>query len=534
MTGADGLHGETQKEGLVMKNWRAVAFVAVLFMSVFLSGCGGSDEPILTMPPGSPMPPASKSSRMTVDVYWDATVSMKGFTTLAAGNIYRELPSLLDELGGSLGEARFFRFGEKVTPVEGRAHLRFREPDCYNELITSFGNVLDEADPKNLSIVITDLFENDSDWSNVTQKLREKYFSQHLAVAIIGIKNSFNGDIYDVGINAAHFSYDSADNPARYRPFYLFLMGSEPQVRTFLDYWKAKMPSDEIKYVVFSEHLATYTADMKNIPQENLVGNSELKKADSRLKEVVVVKREKKAKFTLRGNLKQNDDYCRLVNKNLDNASVKVFAWADTAVKGETLETNKENVEETKDDESSWTDKISAWFGKDEETEKDTPDNKNDKVDNKENVEETKDDESSWTDKIFAWFGKDEETENAEDGKKNGWQEQESKGAEAHFYWDDAVAENNCTLELTFHPGVTLPLGRIGLLQVSVVPPRESLQLPEWISEWDMGNIDVTPEQFDGSKTVNLERIASSLKDSLLLAAHPTLAELYLVIDGRR
>ena len=163
--------------------------MVVLFMTVVLSGCGDSDEPTLTMPPGSPVPPEPKPDQMTVDVYWDATVSMQGFTTLAAGNVYRTLPDMLNELGGSLGEARFFRFGEQVKLLEGRDYLCFRDQDCYTEKITFFGNVLDAAEPNNLSVVITDLFESDADWSNVTQKLREKYFSQHLAVAIILRRN---------------------------------------------------------------------------------------------------------------------------------------------------------------------------------------------------------------------------------------------------------------------------------------------------------------------------------------------------------
>ena len=485
-----------------MKNCRAVAMAVVLFMTVALSGCGGSDGPILTMPPGSQVPPGSKPDQMTVDVYWDATVSMKGFTTLAVGNVYRTLPDMLGELGGSLGKARFFRFGKQVTPIEGRNYLRFRDQDCYTEEITSFGNVLDEADPNHLSVVITDLFEDKADWSNVTQKLREKYFSQHLAVAIIGIKNSFYGEIFDVGLNATKFNYNSGDDPVRFRPFYLFLMGSEPQVRTFIERWKEKMPSENIKYVVFSEYLATYVADMQNTTRENLFGDGQLMKADSRLQEVGVADRDKEAKFTLRGKLKKND-YCCLVNKNLvGEHPVKVFAWVDTIVKGESVDNDKAGE---KDEENGLLDKISTWFGKDEDAEKDATDNKGENVNS---------DKAS---------------------EKGEWQEQDSKGARATFIWSKDTDENgnNCTLELTFQPGITLPWGQIGLIQVQVVPSRENLQLPEWILEWDMGDIDVALEQFDGAKTVNLERIASSLKDSLMATAHPTIAELYLVIDGR-
>ena len=525
-----------------MKNCRAVAMAVVLFMTVALSGCGGSDGPILTMPPGSQVPPGQKPAQMTVDVYWDATVSMKGFTTLAVGNVYRTLPDMLGELGGSLGKARFFRFGKQVTPIEGRNYLRFRDQDCYTEEITSFGNVLDEADPNHLSVVITDLFEDKADWSNVTQKLREKYFSQHLAVAIIGIKNSFYGEIFDVGLNATKFNYNSGDDPVRFRPFYLFLMGSEPQVRTFIERWKEKMPSENIKYVVFSEYFATYVADIQNTTRENLFGDGQLMKADSRLQEVGVADRDKEAKFTLRGKLKKND-YCCLVNKNLvGEHPVKVFAWVDTIVKGESVDNDKAGE---KDEENGLLDKISAWFSKDKDAEKDATDDKGESVNNDKAGE--KDEENGLLDKISTWFGKDEDAEkDATDNKgenvnsdkaseKGEWQEQDSKGARATFIWSKDTDENgnNCTLELTFQPGITLPWGQIGLIQVQVVPSRENLQLPEWILEWDMGDIDVALEQFDGAKTVNLERIASSLKDSLMATAHPTIAELYLVIDGR-
>lgn len=466
-----------------MERCRAMAVAVMLFMTVALSGCVDSDEPTLTMPHSSQLPPESKPAQMTVDIYWDATVSMQGFTTLAAGNIYRTLPDTLGELCGSLGETHFFRFGEQVTPIEGRDYLRFRDQACYTERITSFGNVLDATDSSHLSIVITDLFEDNADWSNVTQKLREKYFSQHLTVAIIGIKNSFYGEIFDVGLNATNFSYNSGNDPLRFRPFYLFLMGSESQVRTFMERWKEKIPSTNTKYVVFSEYLATYVADTQKIIKENLVSDGNLKKADSRLQEVHVVKSDKEAKFTIRGKLKKND-YCCLVNKNIEKSpQVKVFAWK----------------EEEKYEEVGLIDKVSAWFDKDEDAEKNANSNNYTEVEN------------------------------------GGWQEQKIRGVTASFLWSEDVDEdgNNCTLKLTFQPRVTLPWGQIALLQMQVVPSRENLQLPEWISEWDMGDIDATPEQFDGAKTINLTRIASSLKDSLVANAHPAIAELYLVIDER-
>lgn len=432
-----------------LKNCQAIALAAILLFAVALSGCL-PDKDTLPMPPGSSPVPTPMPDQITVDVYWDATVSMKGFTTLAAGNVYRTLPDTLGDLSSSLGEVRFFRFGEQVVPVEGREHRRFSNPEYYTELVTSFGTVLDEADPEHLSIVITDLFESDADWSNVTQKLREKYFSKHLAVAIIGIKNSFNGDIFDVGLNAAKFSYDSGDDPARFRPFYLFLMGSEPQLQAFLEQWeRQQVPASEMKCVVFSEHFASYAADMKNSVKDNLLEDRKLSKADDRLKEMVVSDKSKDVKFKLPGKFQPYPNACSLVIDKLEKR-VKIFAW--------------EKSEDT-------------------------------------------------------------------DGT---WKQHDAKGVNLSFALRNADENgNNCDMELTFSPNSTLPLGRIGLVQVQIVPSRQSVDLPIWISEWDMGNIDIAPEKFDGSKTVNLQHIAASLKDSLLAVAQPTIAELYLVIDGR-
>ena len=429
-----------------MRILRATIIAATVFFLAALSGCDilePATEP-LSMPPGSystslePLPTA-----MTVDVYWDATISMQGFTTLAAGNFYRTLPDTLSDMSSFLGDVRFFRFGAQVTPLERKDYRRLSMPEDYTETITSFGNVVDGADPAHLSVVVTDLFESDADWSNVTQKLREKYFSQHLSVAIIGVKNSFNGEIFDVGLNASAFQYDSGADPSKFRPFYLFLMGSEPQIRAFLERWKEqRLPSNEMRYVVFSEHFtenagALRVADAK--VSKNLFISTELSRSDERLQEIGISNPNAEVQLVLPFKPQPYPDACTL-NPNALERQIKVFAWNDD----------------------------------------------------------------------------------------NTWQEQPLNDGSVSVSFDD-----NLDLNLAFKAAGALPLGRIGLLQVRLIPTRRSVELPQWLSDWDMGYIDAAPEQFDGSKTVNLQRIAASLKESLLVAAQPTIADLYLVVDGR-
>ena len=231
---------------------------------MFLSGCA---DKVQTMPPlpGTLPNALTAPEKLDTDIYFDATVSMRGFTTLSAGNVYLTLPDLLGDLCGAAGDVKFYSFGEQIHALDGRSHRQFATPEVYTEAITAVANVVDAADTSHLSIIVTDLFESDSDWSNVTQKLRDKFFANHLAVAVVGIRNPFNGEIFDVGLNAAKFSYNSWDDPNRYRPFYLLIMGRDDAVKTFLRKFNERqtLPNDT-GYLLLSENLTETASDFSN------------------------------------------------------------------------------------------------------------------------------------------------------------------------------------------------------------------------------------------------------------------------------
>ena len=169
---------------------------------------------------------------------------------------------------------------QRIHALDGRNYRRFATPDVYTEPITAVANVVDAADTSHLSIVVTDLFESESDWSNVTQKLRDKFFANHLAVAVIGIRNSFYGEIFDVGLNAAKFQYNSTDDPNRYRPFYLLVMGRDDAVKTFLRKFNERqtLPNDT-GYLLLSENLTETASDFSAFTlqeQENFYSDDTL------------------------------------------------------------------------------------------------------------------------------------------------------------------------------------------------------------------------------------------------------------------
>ena len=254
--------------------------------ALMMIGCGNQVQTVPPLP--GTLPTALTAQKVDTDIYFDATVSMRGFTTLAAGNVYLTLPDLLGDLCGSLGAVNFFSFGEQIHALDGRSYRQFATPAVYTEPITAVANVVDRADVNHLSIIITDLFESDSDWSNVTQKIREKFFANHMTVAVIGIRNSFSGEIFDVGLEAAKFNYNSADNPDRYRPFYLLVMGRDDIVKNFLRKFNERqtLPNDT-GYLLLSETLTETASDFTTLTtqeQENFYSDDTLG-LDSRVKE---------------------------------------------------------------------------------------------------------------------------------------------------------------------------------------------------------------------------------------------------------
>lgn len=302
-------------------------FLLIICATLLLVGCGNQIQSVPPLP-GTLPSALTAPEKIDTDIYFDATVSMKGFTTLAAGNVYLTLPDLLGDLCGAMGETNFFSFGEQIHPLDRANYRKFTSPDVYTEIITSVANVVDRADPNHLSIIVTDLFESESDWSNVTQKLREKFFANHLAVAVIGIKNSFYGDIFDVGLNAAKFNYNSWDNPDRYRPFYLLIMGRDDFVKNFLRKFNEQqtLPNDT-GYLLLSENLTENPSDFSNFELsdvENFYSDDTLG-LDGRAKEFGLDKFSEAASFMINWQYQPPLGACPLDFSDFDS-EIEIFA----------------------------------------------------------------------------------------------------------------------------------------------------------------------------------------------------------------
>ena len=257
---------------------------------------------------------------------------MKGYTTLAAGNVYRTLPDLLGDLGSSMGDVKFYAFGENFRELSGREYRKFSSSEPYVELITAVHNVIDKADSSHLSVIVTDLFESDADWSNISKKINDKFFANHMAVAVIGIRNSFNGEIFDVGLNAAKFQYDSYDYPYRFRPFYLLVMGQESAVKNFMTKFKERqtLPNDT-GYLLLSEDLSEMSSNFSKMnlqTLENFFIDDRINLADKSVREFKVDNFNDNASFIVKFGYNPPLGACPLDMSEL-KPEIKIFALND-------------------------------------------------------------------------------------------------------------------------------------------------------------------------------------------------------------
>ncbi len=436
----------------MQKNFsKLILFLCLSISTIFLSGCGGDGSKDIAAPDFyTPKSTDSENAKADVDVYFDATISMKGYTTLAAGNVYRTLPDILDAIGTSMGKASFFKFGKEVTPIDNREHKKFSSQEPYIELVTAVHNVVDYANPDHLTVIVTDLFESEADWSNITKKIREKYFANHKAVAVIGVKNSFNGEIFDVGLNAAKFNYNSYDDPNRFRPFYLLILGDEAPVKNFMERFKdVQTLNNNTGYLLLSENLTETTIDfakmaLEEIEMENFFAETKLDIVSKGVREFGIDSFSSPAMFTVNFDYKEPLGACQL---NLDEMTqdVRIFALDYDNGEWQELEENDVKIE------------VAAVEGE----------------------------------------------------------------------------QNKFAAKFSMTPDKSLERGKINFVHAALVPTAKGYQLPQWVRNWNMANVDVAPGNFDGSKTINLIHVLNALKDAVFDTTRPAMIEFNFFVDAR-
>lgn len=158
-----------------------------------------SDKDILS--PKTPRPDA-----ITINIYLDATTSMKGFATNVTG-VYNKF---IDEIESSVAagwkkaEIHFFKFGTKIKEVDrngfkaAKSQPFYAEPGFYEK--TNIDYVIERMDSSQINVVITDLFQDEGDVNSIVLKIKEKCFSKGVYVGILAIKSDYDGMVFDAKV----------------------------------------------------------------------------------------------------------------------------------------------------------------------------------------------------------------------------------------------------------------------------------------------------------------------------------------------
>lgn len=175
---------------------------------------------------------------MAVKVYVDGTASMAGYTNNNAPSVYKDIVKSLEPLFHARWKSNkieFVRFGDSYVPFNGEEFLKFEKKDFYQDKDTRLDNVIKDTDNRNLSIIITDLFQTNQHYTSLSNALESKCFGNQAdrGFAIIGVKSQFKGKIYDVA-NHAPVEYSSEDGKVgTYRPLYMLVIGNDVDVKVF-------------------------------------------------------------------------------------------------------------------------------------------------------------------------------------------------------------------------------------------------------------------------------------------------------------
>lgn len=254
----------------MLKKVLSILFIAVLSMA--LIGCGSKKGDKKPAPPPPPVPSASKdftylekvpvTENMPVKVYLDGTASMAGYTNKNAPSVFKDVMKSLEPIfyaRWKSNKIEFVRFGDSYVPFNGEDFLKFEKEDFYKDIDTRLDNVIKDTDNKNLSIIITDLFQTNQHYTSLSNALETKCFGEQKdrSFAIIGVRSQFKGKIYDVA-NHAPVEYNSTEgNEATYRPLYMLVVGSDADVKVFTYEFQRKFKNAKIS--LFTNEYACYS-----------------------------------------------------------------------------------------------------------------------------------------------------------------------------------------------------------------------------------------------------------------------------------
>ena len=414
------------------------------------------------------------------------TLSMQGFVVPDSTHYTRICSSLESVIvsGWKDETVNFFRFGEKVEPIDRSTYLQagyesfyeqahifrktyieevIRHEEQFVKVRGEAGNTPEDETERNVNdtpedvtegitpkepeeelvIIVTDLFQDDSDITLLIDHLKEKYIKKGREVGLFGLRSQFDGTVYDIGIGeGSSLRYRSnPGDPKTFRPFYLLVLGRHVDIAHYFDRLKANDKLSEAKAIIFSRYLVDrlVTFEGSAIRLDNLISDIFVDDQDSRLKQYEIRRDADPAKITAEMKYNQLPYTMSFDSIAFDEPIAKHAPMGETKICPEAEECLE----------------------------------------------------------VIPMLSKNE---------------------------DDNDSKLSVTFELDSR---SLPGSAVYLYEVTLRPKIDTYQPPDWCLKWDMGI------ERDGSKTLNLVKFVSDLSLVTARTHYPKIAQFHCYIEKR-
>ena len=208
-----------------------LAFSTYLSLLAFAPGCDKRITPP-HVPPPNLLAPVSASAR--VAVYVDASGSIAGYVRQRDASEFIQTMRALRPAIEHGWEFSPYQFSTDISPIS-RFPEDLERADFFRGLQTNIESALAYRDSADVKVVVTDLFESSAYVDTIAKLLEQNCVSKGLALGIIGVKSSFEGRVFGVGIQRTTFRYPFLPAQPVRRPFYILILGKHRDVQRYAE-----------------------------------------------------------------------------------------------------------------------------------------------------------------------------------------------------------------------------------------------------------------------------------------------------------
>ncbi|MBW4533126.1 MAG: hypothetical protein KME09_04240 [Pleurocapsa minor HA4230-MV1] len=224
---------------------------------------------------------------LAIDFNVDGSGSMLGYINQENSSYIQALKLLDSTLGlsGSRSKAtvKYYRSGDHQHQAKELTRSEFNKAhksEFYDGKKSNFPAVSSDlgsliTKPKNsdrLTVIVTDLDQNDGDVNLIANKIKENYFNnqaENYAVGIWAVKSEFNGTVYSASDADKKFNYNTEGKTSKqYRPFYVLFLGHHQDIANYFDKLAKEQGdlSDRSQFLIFSPHNLVADVSYLNSP----------------------------------------------------------------------------------------------------------------------------------------------------------------------------------------------------------------------------------------------------------------------------